>query len=431
MPAHQLTDEELRLLKGLARTDGVISWDDALRSSGLDERPFKGMVRGLMQSGLLLARDMRAARPRLGLSDAGAEEVRRRGAMAPTRRLSLSLRSAVSDDEALEVILSDEQEIRLARMAVGVASHRLSAIRYFLLWEPGAVSQALATRAAGEIGLSLLPTCQSCAARSDRGEAACKKCVRGQVSIALAELHTDEYLRLELSVDWPWTFVPWELAAVSVISFPVLDPRISMVRRHTRGSGRDVVLDGLHLLVASAATADAAEREKLSKEARQIEKTVRETETAMPVGVELLEQYASTSELADRIRQCKPNVVHLLGHGAPQGLVVSSAVAESAGIADALSQESVVIVVLASCFGSTAFGMGARAESLATKIVRLGTSAVVAFEGQAEASYTQAFALRFYRRLLEGASVEQGVMSGRQALLGGTYQWGQLVLSLP
>lgn len=431
MPPRELTVEELRILKGLSRADGTLSWRDSCDCSGVGEREFKRAVGALMRSGLVRARDVAAIRPRLALSDAGAIAVARQASITPARRLFVSLTSVAANGEALQVDLSDEADGKLARMSVAVDSHRLSAIRYFLLWNPGAVTQDLGDRAAGEIGFGLLPSGPSCRTRADLSQPCCNNCVRGHVASAVSSLSGGEYLRLELSVTPPWTFVPWELAAISVNSHPVLDPRLSIVRRVAGRDGTNGVFTELRLLIASAAMADSVERANLSIEARALEDAVRAAQTDFRIDVKVLEQYTSADELADAIRTVKPNVVQLLGHGSSAGLVVDAAVIDSEVIAEVIAQAPVELVLLASCYGSTAFGVGGGGESLATKIVRRGTPAVVAFEGQAEASHTQAFALRFYDRLLQGVSVEQAVMSGRQALRGPSYQWGQLVLSMP
>lgn len=425
----RLSAAALDLLRAASALGGTIGWEDARRATGCSSVELTRIAREPLTLGLLRSADPIAVRPPLTMTERGAALLSRLRRRCPESSLRMTLTSGTDGGtDSLRVVLRDGPEL-LAETEVEVSSYLLAAIRYLLVLEPGALTADTASSAALRIGAALLPPCRHCAARPARS---CRSCVRGVVEGRMREVRdADGWIRLDLEVEPPWTYVPWEMAALRVSEMVALDSRLALVRRLSDVERSGHLEGEVRVLVAVPAVDSPREAAALADEAAAIATAISRHRSADPrLSVESLDGFQSVEDLADAVRRRRPRCVHLLGHGGPDGLVASRGTLTKAAVAEAVALDGVDVVVLASCFGATAFGTDRRGASLAWLLAEQGVHSVVAFEGQAEAAHSLRFAVAFYELLSAAGSVEEAVRSGRAAMVSGSpyYQSGQVVL---
>jgi hypothetical protein len=425
----ELSNNAELLLEISSRYERGVAMPVASKALGLSTEALKEVVRELTSRGLLESVDPFKMHAPLRIRAAGRELLNRMGGGVPVSTLTLSLASGHDDDvESLRVVLRDGEKA-LAEDEVFESSYTLSAIRYLLVFEPGSLSANTTTAAALRIGSALLPCRPGCV---NNGKHERAECVRGVFEEVLdAASASLGWVRVELLIEPPWTYVPWEMAALDLSSRLVLDRRLSISRLVGDDPARDASEGPVDVLLLTPAVDDEEQRKVLLREAKTISEAIDRCPAARrPLSADIATDFTDAGDMARRIERAKPTLVHVLGHGSDVGLDTAVATIGRAEAANALAQPGVKSVILSSCFGATSFGTNRAGSSLAWSVANCGVPWVVAFEGSAEATHSVNFATAFYPALGVSGSIERAVQAGRANMgRGSAYeQFGQVVL---
>ncbi|HEU4324246.1 MAG TPA: CHAT domain-containing protein [Roseiflexaceae bacterium] len=230
--------------------------------------------------------------------------------------------------------------------------------------------------------------------------------------------------------------VPWELLALPTAhagtdNFLLLDANISLVRR-VRGSGQqhEPLFDGPIRVQAFVAAPRHAPPIDGAGTLGGDGPLIAPPELA-------LNWYSGPDTLGviqQRLRATSPSVIHLLCHGervdSGRGIRYSLLLSGAAGTAQRVGAADLArvltlapdlrLVVLQACHaGATAVqrqGGDGTVEGIALELLRAGTPAVVAMQGEVSQLAATAFVRACYDLLARGASLERAVAAGRIAM---------------